>query len=98
MLRYPYTHDPAVKDPSRSTANTHVINHQGLILALNEDSPPCAMDLNTLETVDPVYSFGGELPRTQPFTAHPKVDAHTGNLIGFGYEADGFGSKNIAVF
>jgi len=98
MYRNPYMDDPSVKGLSRSTANTHVINHKGLILALKEDSPPCAMDLNTLATVDPVYTFGGELPRTQPFTAHPKVDAHTGNIIGFGYEADGFASPTIAVF
>ena len=83
MYRNPYMDDPSVKGLSRSTANTHMINHKGLILALKEDSPPVAMDLNTLETVDPVYTFGGQLPRTQPFTAHPKVCSKTGNIVGF---------------
>jgi carotenoid cleavage dioxygenase len=98
MYRNPYLDDPSTKGLSRSTANTHVINHQGLILALKEDSPPVAMDLNTLATVDPVYTFGGQLPRTQPFTAHPKVCSKTGNIIAFGYEAEGFGSDVVAVF
>lgn len=98
MYRNPYLDDPAAKGLSRSTANTHVINHGNLILALKEDSPPVAMDLNTLETVDPVYTFGGQLPRTQPFTAHPKVCSRTGNIVAFGYEADGFGSDVVSVY
>src|SRR5215831_14598951 len=87
MYRNPAMDDPSVKGLSRSTANTHVINHKNMILALKEDSPPTALDLNTLETVDPVFTFDVQLPRTQPFTAHPKVCSRTGNLVGFGYEA-----------
>ncbi|MFO7278037.1 MAG: carotenoid oxygenase family protein [Pseudomonadota bacterium] len=98
MYRNPSMDDPSVKGLSRSTANTHVINHKNLILALKEDSPPCALDLNTLETVDPVYTFDGELPRDRPFTAHPKVCSVTGNIVAFGYEAEGFGSDVVAVF
>jgi carotenoid cleavage dioxygenase len=98
MYRNPDLDDPSVKGLSRSTANTHVINHRDMILALKEDSPPTAMDLETLETVDPVYTFDGALPREQPFTAHPKVCSVTGNIVAFGYEADGFGSDVVAVF
>jgi carotenoid cleavage dioxygenase-like enzyme len=98
MYRNPYLDDPRAKGLSRSTANTHVINHKGLILALKEDSPPVALDLNTLETVEPVYTFGGQLPRTQPFTAHPKVCSKTGNIVAFGYEAEGHGSDVVSVF
>jgi carotenoid cleavage dioxygenase len=98
MYRNPYMDDPRAKGLSRSTANTHVINHKGLILALKEDSPPVAMDLNTLETVDPVYTFDGQLPRDRAFTAHPKVCSKTGNIVAFGYEADGFGSASVAFF
>jgi carotenoid cleavage dioxygenase len=87
-----------VKGLSRSTANTHVIQHRNLILALKEDSPPTALDLNTLETLEPVFTFDGQLPRDQPFTAHPKVCSTTGNIVAFGYEARGFGSDAIAVF
>jgi carotenoid cleavage dioxygenase len=77
MYRNPSLDDPSVGELSRSTANTHVIHHKNLILALKEDSPPSALDLETLETVDPVYTFDGQLPRTQPFTAHPKVCSTT---------------------
>jgi carotenoid cleavage dioxygenase len=98
MYRNPALDDPSVKGLSRSTANTHVIQHRHLLLALKEDSPPSALDLNTLETLDPVYTFDGQLPRDQPFTAHPKVCSITGNIVAFGYEARGFGSDAIAVF
>ena len=98
MYRNPAMDDPSAKGLSRSTANTHVINHRNLILALKEDSPPTAMDLETLETVDPVYTFDDQLPRSQPFTAHPKVCSATGNMVAFGYEARGHGSDVVAVF
>jgi carotenoid cleavage dioxygenase-like enzyme len=98
MYRNPLLDDPSVKGLSRSTANTHVAPHRNMILALKEDSPPVAMDLNTLETLDPVYTFDGQLPRDQPFTAHPKFCSVTGNMIAFGYEARGFGSDVVSVF
>ncbi len=44
-----------MKELSRSTANTHIINHKHMLLALKEDSPPCARwTPHTLETIDPV--------------------------------------------
>jgi carotenoid cleavage dioxygenase len=98
MYRNPSLDDPSVKGLSRSTANTHVIQHRNLLLALKEDSAPSALDLNTLETLQPVYTFDGQLPPEQPFTAHPKVCSRTGNIVAFGYEARGFGSDAIAVF
>src|SRR5690606_17887846 len=76
MYRNPSMDDPSVKGLSRSTANTHIINHRNYRLALKEDSPPDAMDLLTLETVKPVYTFDGQLP-SKTFTAHPKVDSRT---------------------
>jgi carotenoid cleavage dioxygenase-like enzyme len=98
MYRNPSLDDRSVQGLSRSTANTHVIQHRHLLLALKEDSAPSALDLDTLETIEPVYTFDGQLPRDQPFTAHPKVCSATGNLVAFGYEARGFGSDAIAVF
>ena len=97
MYRNPYVDDPAAKGLSRSTANTHIIHHRDLLLALKEDSPPTAMDLLTLETRVPNYTFDGTLP-SKTFTAHPKLDSRTGNMVAFGYEADGHGSDAIAVF
>lgn len=97
MYRNPAMDDPSVKGLSRSTANTHIINHKNMLLALKEDSPPSALDLLTLETIEPTYTFGGKLP-SLTFTAHPKVDSETGNIIAFGYEATGFGSKDVSMF
>jgi carotenoid cleavage dioxygenase len=97
MYRNPSLDDPSVAGLSRSTANTHIMNHKDLLLCLKEDSPPSALNLLTLETVVPKYTFDGKLP-SQTFTAHPKIDSETGNMIAFGYEADGFGSNVISIF
>lgn len=97
MYRNPSMDDPSVKGLSRSTANTHIINHNGLLLALKEDSPPTALDLITLDTVAPNYTFDGQLP-SLTFTAHPKVDSKTGNLVAFGYEAEGHGTDVVSIF
>lgn len=97
MYRNPFLDDPSVKGLSRSTANTHIIFHNNLLLALKEDSPPVALDPWTLETVEDVYTFNGQL-ESETFTAHPKVDSETGNIIAFGYEAKGFGTDDVNVF
>src|SRR5690606_13524897 len=97
MYRNPSMDDPSVRGLSRSTANTHIINHKNLLLALKEDSPPDALDLLTLETVKPKYTFDGKLP-SETFTAHPKIDSQTGNMVAFGYEATGFGSDQVSIF
>ena len=97
MYRNPMMDDPSVKGLSRSTANTHIMYHRNMLLALKEDSPPAAMNLLTLETIDPNYSFDGQL-QSKTFTAHPKVDSETGDLIAFGYEAKGFGTDDVNVF
>jgi carotenoid cleavage dioxygenase len=97
MYRNPSMDDPSVAGLSRSTANTHIINHRNLLLALKEDSPPSALDLLTLETVVPNYTFDDRLP-SRTFTAHPKVDSETGNMVAFGYEAEGHGSDVVSMF
>jgi carotenoid cleavage dioxygenase len=97
MYRNPAMDDPSVKGLSRSTANTHIINHRNLLLALKEDSPPSALNLLTLETVAPTYTFDEQLP-SRTFTAHPKLDSHTGNMVAFGYESEGHGSDVATMF
>ena len=97
MYRNPAMDDPSVRGLSRSTANTHIINHRNYLLALKEDSPPSALDLLTLETVVPNYTFDDTLP-SLTFTAHPKVDSETGNMVAFGYEAEGHGSNVVSMF
>ncbi|HXU21559.1 MAG TPA: carotenoid oxygenase family protein, partial [Verrucomicrobiae bacterium] len=77
--------------------NTHVVYHHGLLFALKEDSPPVAMNPNTLETVDDYYTFGGGL-HSLTHTAHPKFDKATGEMISYGYEAKGLDTNDVYVF
>ena len=97
MYRNPYTDDPSVCGKFRGTQNTQVWYHNGRILAMKEDTMPAALDPHTLETLDGNYKFDGKI-KSQTFTAHPKNDSHTGNLLAFGYEATGLGSTDICVF
>ena len=55
------------------------------------------MNLLTLETVAPTYTFDGQLP-SRTFTAHPKLDSQTGNMVAFGYESEGHGSDIATMF
>lgn len=95
--RNPLTDDPSVAGEVRSTANTNVIVHAGKLLALKEDSPPVWMDPETLATIDPVYTFGGRMT-SQTFTAHPKIDARTGEMLAFGYAARGLCTPDMAYY
>lgn len=97
MYRNPLVDDPLAAGLSRSTANTHVLPHRDLLLALKEDSPPTALDPLTLETRVANYTFDDTLP-SLTFTAHPKIDSRTGNLIAFGYEAEGHATNAISIF
>lgn len=96
MYRNPFTDDPGLEHVSRGTANTTVVYHAGSLLALKEDSPPVAMDALSLETTDDCVTFGGKLT-SRTFTAHPKFDPETGEMIAFGYEATGLGSDDVAI-
>ncbi|GGI25733.1 MULTISPECIES: carotenoid oxygenase family protein [Bradyrhizobium] len=94
--RNPFTDDPSVAGTIRSTANTNVVVHHGLLLALKEDGPPVAMRPDTLETIGN-YRFDGKMT-SQTFTAHPKIDPTNGELIGFGYAAKGVTTTDIAYY
>ncbi|UVJ45720.1 carotenoid oxygenase family protein [Pseudomonas sp. LS1212] len=94
--RNPYTDDPSVEGISRSTANTNIFFHEGRLYAMKEDSLPTEMDPFTLETIGDT-SFGGKVT-SEAFTAHPKYDYATGEMIGFGYHAKGIGSDDVAYY
>jgi len=85
--RNPLTDDPAVKGRIRGTANTNAIVHAGKLLALKEDSPALVMDPLTLETQG--YTNWGGKCTSQTFTAHPKIDPLTGNMVAFSYASKG---------
>ena len=66
----------------KNTANTAMVYHNDTLYALMEAAPPHKMTLPDLGTVGE-ETFGGKLKH--PFTAHPKVDAVTGEMMTFGY-------------
>ncbi|PWY91694.1 lignostilbene dioxygenase [Aspergillus sclerotioniger CBS 115572] len=96
LSKYRNKYTDAVRFNIRSTANANVIYFNGQLLALKEDSPPYAMDPVTLETKG-LYDFEGQLP-SLTFTAHPKIDPDTGEMICFGYEAKGDGTPDICYY
>lgn len=65
----------------KNTANTNIIRHQQRLLALMEAGTPIELadDLSTVGEFD----FDGSL--SGPFTAHPKFDTSTGEMLAFGY-------------
>jgi len=88
--RNPWTDNESVKGVIRTASNTNVVFYRGMLLAMKEDGPPFAMDPETLETIGR-YDFEGQI--TAPtFTAHPKFDPETGEMVCFAYEAGGDGA------
>jgi len=94
--RNPFTDDPRVKDVSGTVSNTNIVVHAGRLLSLKEDALPYELDPVTLETRGP-FDFGGGY-KSPTFTAHPKVDAETGEMITYGYEAEGLASNAIWIY
>lgn len=94
--RNPLTDDEAVKGEIRSTANTNAFIYGGKLWAMKEDSPALTMDPATMETIG-FEKFGGKMTG-QTFTAHPKVDPHTGNMIAIGYAASGLCTDDVCYY
>lgn len=98
--RNPHTDDPQVRDianPNRRTvANTAPMVFSGRLFALKEDGLPHQIDPNTLETIGP-SNFGGGW-KSQTFTAHPKIDPVSGDMIAYGYQADGLASDALWIY
>jgi len=66
----------------KNSANIALTWHDGRLMALWEMGDPHEISVPGLETVGP-YNYNGNL--THAFTAHPKVDAVTGEMMFFGY-------------
>ena len=97
--RNPYTDDPSVRDPSRpnlrTVSNTAPVVHGGKLFTLKEDGLPHHIDPATLNTLG-VWDFNGQW-RSQTFTAHPKLDPLTGEMVTFGYEASGLATNDVYI-
>jgi len=94
--RNPLMDDESVKGAVRGTANTNAWIHGGKLYALKEDSPALAMDPVTMATEG--YTRFHDAMTGQTFTAHPKVDVKTGNMIGFGYASSGLCTDDCTYY
>lgn len=68
--------------PYKNAANTALVWYHDRLLALWEGGDPHAVRLPDLHTQG-TYNFGGRL--RHPFTAHPKIDPLSGDMMFFGY-------------
>ncbi|CAN5678306.1 carotenoid oxygenase family protein [soil metagenome] len=90
--------DPRVFALNSTVANTNIVWHGGKLLALEEAHAPFALDPANLMPVGSqggYETFGDKL--NGPFTAHPKVDPKTGEMVFFGYSAAGRFSKEVSI-
>lgn len=95
VYRNAYTNDPAVAQMSMNTGNTTPIVHAGKLFSLKDSSPPMLLDPHTLKTLGE-YDFEGRMTAST-FTAHPKIDPVSGEMIAFSYEAKGELTDDLAV-
>lgn len=81
-LRFPDPDLVTSTGPFKNTANTHIVRHAGRYLALWEGGMPTEVtrDLATVGLSDLGSDYLG------PFTAHPKLDPDTGEMLAFGYQ------------
>ncbi|KAK1998822.1 carotenoid oxygenase [Colletotrichum falcatum] len=94
LYRNPFSHHPCVRAAIDSTANTNLVFWAGKLLALKESALPYEIDPDTLETLgyDPFKSPG------LTFSAHPKYDPFTNELVVFGYEAKGRCTDDVVIY
>lgn len=91
-----YTNDPSVEGVSMGTGNTTAMFHAGRLYALKEDDLPHLMHPDTLDTLAR-DDFDGAI-RAVCFTAHPKVDPVSDELLGFSYQAKGDATRDIVYY
>ncbi len=94
--RNPLGDAESVKGKIRGTANTNAWIYAGKLYALKEDSPALVMDAATMATEGYTW-FNGKMTG-QTFTAHPKVDPRTGNMIAFGYASKGLCTDDCTLY
>lgn len=94
--RNPFTDDPSVAGIDDGNANTAVVWHHGKLLALKEAARPYELDPVTLETKG-IWDFHGQL-ESRTFTAHPKIDPVTGQMIAFAYNSSGRPDSHVVLY
>jgi carotenoid cleavage dioxygenase len=89
----PATTDRSVAGNVGGVANTNIVWHAGKLLALEEAHQPFALDPETLAPKG-YDDFAGAFKGAR-FTAHPKLDPETGEMVFFAYSAGGFFTKTL---
>jgi carotenoid cleavage dioxygenase-like enzyme len=84
---------PASTPSDSGVANTNIVFHAGRLLALEEGHLPTEIEPGTLNTRG-YHDYGRAI--TGPFTAHPKIDPVSGEMVFFGYNAGGPFSAGIS--
>ena len=77
----PLTTDPSALGKESGVANTNIVWHAGKLLALEEGHQPFEVDPQTMAPRGYVPYAG----RAGRFTAHPKIDPETGEMVFFAY-------------
>jgi carotenoid cleavage dioxygenase-like enzyme len=90
----PATTDPSAQGKNGGVANTNIVWHAGKLFALEEGHRPFALDPETL-AAHGYWDFNGAFRGTR-FTAHPKIDPETGEMVFFAYSAGGRFSPTLA--
>lgn len=89
----PLTSDPSVAGHDSGVANTNIVWHAGRLLALEEGHQPFELDAASLAP----RGYRPYAGRAGRFTAHPKIDPETGELVFFGYMAgEGYFSDQVS--
>ncbi|TNE41792.1 MAG: carotenoid oxygenase family protein [Sphingomonadales bacterium] len=91
-----YTNAPEARNAHMGTANTTAMFHAGRLYALKEDDHPYELNPDTLDTIGRT-DMDGQITSTC-FTAHPKVDPVSRELLGFAYQAKDDGSRDIVYY
>jgi carotenoid cleavage dioxygenase-like enzyme len=94
--RNPFTHNESVRGLDATVSNTAPLVHAGKLFTLKEDALPYQIDPATLATIGP-HDFGGGY-RSPTFTAHPKIDPVSGEMLTFGYEATGPATNDLFYY
>ncbi|KAK3045942.1 hypothetical protein LTR09_012534 [Extremus antarcticus] len=76
--------------------NTNVMRWGKKLLVLEEAGNPHEIDPDTLETLR--YDPFVDQIKAKAFTAHPKIDPFTNELVVFAYEAKGPATKDIVTY
>ncbi|HSR69898.1 MAG TPA: carotenoid oxygenase family protein [Acidobacteriota bacterium] len=66
-----------------SPANVSVYEHGEHLLAFGEQGLPYLLNRESLDT-EKLHTFQDRLSEVTPFSAHPKIDPHSGELFNFG--------------